>query len=127
MRRGARRRYARGSSLSGGRENNRWKGRRSASVPTATAALVLEEATMEEHFVWTTTRQIKPGTLAGFERAWRPDTHPEGMLRAYAYWSQDEREIVGVSFWVSRESCDAWRASDAQGRPREAMAGYVVG
>jgi hypothetical protein len=42
---------------------------------------------MDEHFVWMTTRQIKPGTLAGFERAWRPDTHPEGMLRAYAYWS----------------------------------------
>lgn len=36
---------------------------------------------MEEHFVWMTTRQIKPGTLADFERAWRPDTHPEGMLR----------------------------------------------
>ena len=46
---------------------------------------------MEEHFVWMTTRQIEPGTLSGFERAWRPDTHPEGMLRAYAYWSADER------------------------------------
>jgi hypothetical protein len=42
---------------------------------------------VEEHFVWMTTRQLKPGTLAEFERAWRPDTHPEGMLRAYAYWS----------------------------------------
>jgi hypothetical protein len=59
-----------------------------------------EEATMEEHFVWMKTRQIKPGTLTDFERAWRPDTHPEGMLRAYAYWSEDEREIVGVSFCV---------------------------
>ena len=37
---------------------------------------------MEEHFVWMTTRRIKPGTLAQFEGAWRPDTHPEGMLRA---------------------------------------------
>jgi hypothetical protein len=55
-------------------------------------------------------RHIKPGTLADFERAWRPGTHPEGMLRAYAYWSADEREIVGVSFWVSKESCEAWRA-----------------
>jgi heme-degrading monooxygenase HmoA len=96
-------------------------------VPTATAALVLKEATMEEHFVWMTTRQIKPGTLTDFERAWRPDTHPEGMLRAYAYWSQDEQEIVGLSFWVSRQSCDAWRASDAEARRRHAMAGYVVG
>jgi len=50
---------------------------------------------VEEHFVWMTTRQIQPGTLGDFERAWRPDTHPESMLRAYAYWSEDEREIVG--------------------------------
>ena len=34
---------------------------------------------MEEHFVWTTTRRIKPGTLAQFEGAWRPGTHPDGM------------------------------------------------
>jgi heme-degrading monooxygenase HmoA len=82
---------------------------------------------MEEHFVWMTTRQIKPGTLADFERAWRPDTHPEGMLRAYAYWSEDEREIIGVSFWVSNESCEAWRASDAEARRRLARAGPVLG
>jgi heme-degrading monooxygenase HmoA len=93
----------------------------------AIAVLVWREATMEEHFVWMTTRQIRPGTLADFERAWRPDTHPEGMLRAYAYWSEDEREIVGISFWASRQSCEAWRASGAEARRREAMASYVVG
>jgi heme-degrading monooxygenase HmoA len=82
---------------------------------------------MEEHFVWMTTRQIKPGTLTDFERAWRPHTHPEGMLRAYAYWSKDRREIVGVSFWASQEACDAWRASAAETRRREAMADYIVG
>ena len=72
---------------------------------------------MEEHFVWMTTRRIKPGTLALFERAWRkPDTHPDGMLRAYAYWSDDEQQIIGVSFWASKESCDAWRASAAEAR-----------
>jgi len=81
---------------------------------------------MEEHFVWMTTRQIKPGTLTDFERAWRPETHPEGMLRAYAYWSQDEQEIVGVSFWASKESCEAWRASAAAERRRAAMAPYIV-
>ena len=43
---------------------------------------------MDEQFVWMTTRRIQPGTLTDFERAWRPDTHPEGMLRAYAYWSE---------------------------------------
>jgi heme-degrading monooxygenase HmoA len=81
---------------------------------------------MEEHFVWMTTRRIKPGTLADFERAWRPDTHPAGMLRAYAYWTEDEREIVGISFWVSKESCDDWRASESAARRREAMAAYIV-
>jgi heme-degrading monooxygenase HmoA len=81
---------------------------------------------MEEHFVWMTTRRIKPGALAEFERAWRPDTHPDGMLRAYAYWSGDEQQIIGVSFWDSKESCDAWRASEAEERRRSAMAPYVV-
>ena len=57
---------------------------------------------MDEQFVWMTTRRIKPGTLTDFERAWRPDTHPEGMLRAYAYWSEDEQQIIGVSFGPQR-------------------------
>ena len=81
---------------------------------------------MEEYFVWMTTRRIKPGTLTEFERAWRPDRHPEGMLTAYAYWSDDEEEIIGVSFWPSRQSCDAWRASDTEARRRTAMAPYVL-
>ena len=81
---------------------------------------------MEEHFVWMTTRRIKPGALAQFERAWRPDTHPDGMLRAYAYWSDDEQQIIGVSFWDSKESCDAWRASAAEARRREAIAAHVL-
>jgi heme-degrading monooxygenase HmoA len=84
-----------------------------------------EEATVEEHFVWMTTRQLKPGTLAEFERAWRPDTHPEGMLRAYAYWSADDREIIGVSFWASQELYEAWPSSGSEARRREAMAGYA--
>jgi len=106
--------------------NNRRNGSPPAAVPAATPAPVPEEATMDEHFVWMTTRQLKPGTLAGFERAWRPDTHPEGMLRAYAYWSEDERQIIGVSFWASKESCEAWRASEAEARRREAMAPHVL-
>lgn len=81
---------------------------------------------MEEHFVWMTTRRIKPGTLTAFEQAWRPAPHPEGMQTAYAYWSDDGQEIIGVSFWTSRQSCDAWRASDAEARRRAAMAPYVV-
>ena len=81
---------------------------------------------MEEHFVWMTTRRIEPGTLAEFERAWRPDIHPEGMLRAYAYWSDDEQQIIGVSFWSSQKDCDAWRASEAEAGRRLAMARFVL-
>ena len=81
---------------------------------------------MDEHFVWMTTRRIKTGTLADFERAWRPALYPQGMRRAYAYWSEDGQEVVGVSFWDSKESCDTWRASGAEGRRREAMAPYIV-
>jgi heme-degrading monooxygenase HmoA len=86
----------------------------------------VKEATMDEHFVWMTTRRIKPGTLGDFEAAWRPGTPPEGMLRAYACWSDDEQEIVGISVWASRDLCDAWRASDAEARRRGAMAPYVL-
>ncbi len=92
----------------------------------ATTASVLEEATMDEQFVWMTTRRIQPGTLTDFERAWRPDTHPEGMLRAYAYWSEDEQQIIGVSFGASKESREAWRASESEARRREAMAPHIV-
>jgi heme-degrading monooxygenase HmoA len=48
------------------------------------------------------------------------------MHRAYAYWSDDGQEVVGVSFWASKEACDAWRAGDVEARRREAMATYVV-
>ncbi|MGW7364024.1 hypothetical protein ACWGI8_11475 [Streptomyces sp. NPDC054841] len=81
---------------------------------------------MKEHFVWMTTRRIKPGMLAEFEGAWRPESHPQGMLRAFAYWSEDGQEVIGVSLWESRELCDAWRGSDAETRRREVMAPYVV-
>ncbi|MFF4607048.1 antibiotic biosynthesis monooxygenase [Streptomyces sp. NPDC001339] len=81
---------------------------------------------MEEHFVWVTTRRIKPGTLAEFERAWRPHPYPRGLLRAFAYWSEDGHEITGVSVWDSRAACDAWRASGEEQRRRTAMAPYVV-
>ena len=81
---------------------------------------------MEEHFVWVTTRRIKPSTLADFERAWRPSPYPQGLRRAFAYWSDDEQDVVGVSFWESKPSCDAWRVSEAEARRREAMAPYVL-
>lgn len=81
---------------------------------------------MEEYFVWVTTRRLRPGTLEEFERAWRPVSPPQGLHRSYAYWSDDGQEVTGVSFWNSREACDAWRASEAEAQRRAAMAPYVV-
>ncbi|GAA3373679.1 hypothetical protein GCM10020367_34560 [Streptomyces sannanensis] len=80
---------------------------------------------MKQHFVWMTTRRIRPDALEEFERAWRPESHPEGMSRAFAYWSEDGQEVIGVSFWDSKESCDVWRASDHETRRREAMAPFI--
>jgi hypothetical protein len=48
------------------------------------------------------------------------------MLTAYAYWSDDQQEIIGVSFWASRQSCDAFRSSEAEAQRRAAMAPYVL-
>jgi heme-degrading monooxygenase HmoA len=89
--------------------------------------VVPEEAEMEEHFVWVTTRRIAAGALEEFERVWRPDPYPRGLLRAFAYWSEDGQEITGVSFWDSEAACDSWRASGPERRRREAMAPYVTG
>jgi len=66
------------------------------------------------------------GTLAGFGRVWRPGTHPEGMLCAYACSPADGGGNHRVSFWALRELCEAWRSSAAKARRREAMAAYVV-
>jgi heme-degrading monooxygenase HmoA len=79
-----------------------------------------------EYFVWMTTRKIRAGALDDFEYVWQPDPYPEGLTRAYAYWSEDGQEIIGVSFWDSKESCDAWRDSEAEERRRQAMAPYVL-
>jgi heme-degrading monooxygenase HmoA len=84
-----------------------------------------EEPAME-YFVWVTTRKIRAGALDDFEHVWRPNPYPEGLARAYAYWSEDGQEIIGVSFWDSRQSCDAWRDSKAENQRREAMAPFVL-
>ena len=79
-----------------------------------------------EYFVWVTTRKIRAGALDDFEHVWRPNPYPEGLARAYAYWSEDGQEIIGVSFWDSKQSCDAWRDSEAENQRREAMAPFVL-
>ena len=81
---------------------------------------------MGDNLMWMTTRRIKPGTLADFARNWRPERHPDGMLHAYAYGSDDEQEIIEVSSWVSQECCDTWRASWEETRRRTAIAPYVL-
>ncbi|MGW4169711.1 hypothetical protein ACWEGX_22680 [Streptomyces chartreusis] len=69
---------------------------------------------------------VEGGILEEFERAWRPAPYPQGMLRAFAYWSDDGQEITGVSFWDSEQACASWRASEPEARRRAAMAPYVV-
>ncbi|MFF9909322.1 antibiotic biosynthesis monooxygenase [Streptomyces sp. NPDC013457] len=81
---------------------------------------------MEQRFVWVTTRRITPGALEEFEQAWRPGFSPDGLHKAYAYWTEDGQEITGVSLWDSKEACDAWRSSDAERQRRETMAPFVV-
>jgi heme-degrading monooxygenase HmoA len=66
------------------------------------------------YFVWMTTRKLRAGALDDFERVWQPNPYPDGLARAYAYWSEDGQEIIGVSFWDSKKSCDAWRDSEAE-------------
>jgi hypothetical protein len=48
------------------------------------------------------------------------------MLHACAYGSDDEQKIITVSSRVSREACDAWRASREETRRRAAIAPYVL-
>jgi heme-degrading monooxygenase HmoA len=80
---------------------------------------------VEQRHVWTTTRRIKPGALDEFQRAWRPEARPAGLEAAFAFWSDDGRQVTGVSLWDTKDSCDAWRASEAELHRRQAMADLV--
>ena len=79
-----------------------------------------------DHYVWTTTRRLKAGTREAFEGAWRPAEFPEGLLRAYALYAEKGEDVVGVSIWDSRESCERYRASEIEARRRDAMAPFVL-
>lgn len=81
---------------------------------------------MEQHYVWITTRRIKPGTHEEFERAWRPTEFPEGMLRAYECFDEDRHEVVGISIWDSQESRERYRLSEVETERRRAMAPFVI-
>ena len=79
-----------------------------------------------DYYVWITYRRIQPGTREEFESSWEPADFPEGLLRADAWYGEGGDEIVGVSFWESREACDRYRTSEVEARRREAMASFVV-
>jgi heme-degrading monooxygenase HmoA len=78
------------------------------------------------YYVWITTRRIKPGMREEFEGAWRPAEFPDGLLRAYVLYEQEGEDVVGISIWDSRESCERYRASEIETRRREAMAPFVL-
>ena len=79
-----------------------------------------------EYYVWITYRRIKPGTREEFERSWEPPEFPEGLLRADAWYAEDGDDVVGVSFWESREACERYRTSDVEAQRREAMGPYIL-
>ncbi len=79
-----------------------------------------------DYYVWITYRRIRPGSREGFEASWEPADFPDGLLRADAWYGEGGDEIVGVSFWESREACDRYRSSDVEARRREAMASFVL-
>lgn len=79
-----------------------------------------------DYYVWTTTRRIKAGMREEFEGAWRPAEFPEGLLRAYVLYAEEADEVVGVSIWDSRESCQRYRASEIEAGRRDAMAPFVL-
>lgn len=75
--------------------------------------------------VWITTRRIRPGSYEEFRRSWRPASFPAGMVRAYECYAHDRSEVVGISFWDSLESREAYRLSDVEAERRKVMAPFV--
>jgi heme-degrading monooxygenase HmoA len=81
---------------------------------------------LDQTYVWITTRRLMPGSREEFSRSWKPSAFPEGMLRAYEFYSQDGNEVVGISIWDSPESRERYRRSEVEAERRRAMAPYVV-
>jgi hypothetical protein len=79
-----------------------------------------------DDYVWTTTRRLRAGTREAFEDAWRPAECPEVLLRAYVLYAAEGEDVVGVSIWDARESCERYRASEIKARYRDVMAPFVL-
>ena len=81
---------------------------------------------LDQTYVWITTRRLKPGSRGEFSRAWRPREFPEGMLRAFEYYSPDGNEVVGIAIWDSAESREQYLRSEVESERRAAMAPFVT-
>ena len=79
----------------------------------------------EELYAWITWRRIRQASREEFSKAWKPKEFPQGMLRAWEYYSPDGNEIVGLSLWDSRESREAYRLSEVETERRRAMAPFI--
>src|ERR1044072_5797958 len=75
--------------------------------------------------VWITTRGINPGSYEDFRRAWRPESIPEGMTRAYECFSEERNEVVRISWWDSFDSRERYRLSQVEAERQRAMAPFV--
>ncbi len=81
---------------------------------------------LDEHFVWITTRRLRPGMREEFRQAWRPREFPPGMLRAYELDAVGSDEVVGVSVWDSEESRERYRLSEVEAERQRAMEPFVL-
>jgi heme-degrading monooxygenase HmoA len=80
--------------------------------------------TMDD-YVWTTTRRLTAGTREAFEGAGARLSSRRACC-AYALYAEEGQDVVGVSIWDSRESCERYRASEIEARRRDAMAPFVL-
>ena len=71
-----------------------------------------------EYFVWMTARKIRAGALDDFEGVWRLNPYLRAWLVPTPTGRGFGEEIIGVSFWDSKESCEPGGAQ----RPRKGAA-----
>ena len=81
---------------------------------------------MEEHFARMTIRRLEPGTLAEFERARRPGTPLGGHAPSLRLLVGGRAANHRVVILASKQSCDAWRVSEAEARRRAARSSAVL-
>ncbi len=79
-------------------------------------------------YLWLISRTIKPDRLDDFNEAWTPKRRPKGLITAYLCISdKDANEIIGISVWSSRETCQAYMQSSKEKERRAAMRPLIEG